>query len=680
MDLQSVYPTVQIHKTNARPLELAIYGEFFPDKPCRICHSRGIPTFKLLKCTEDTKESKFNHYFCQNCVKYITDIFACCRSKNDDVKGDPKNGYICDSCLKIHNHIFALHIINTFKIKNTTFNFPLKKIELNGEIARKEGYFNDILWKCDICEEQFKRSLLIRPNSECDHSNSLYCQASKRCCDHYFCKECFNNAIIAKYENDINLDIEIVNCFAAIHDWDMGTINNCSSYFTRSTLERNCKETDKKFLLYRMKNNYVECYECKKSFRIKNRLDKNMKCLTPGCKGVICILCKKAHHKGACKTEDRIILLKNGNCKPCPHCYNGITKNTLYMLLFEIDKQILKWPYPIYFHNIPAMRTYIIYKKPNINHEYYKWYYVNEFKKEEELINKDGETLNEYILESLSKSIIGNWIACNYDRYIEDVTFTSDIFPPNQEILMLKPIENPKDAFEIKNSKGTICGYFKKYNIMLWCGESSNKSKYWIKKEEGEVLNDGKLYKNDEYLQVKANDLEVFQEICQSGKEKERIVFAKDMKVVGEALYYKLPGWRLQLQKNYDVYLKELNDKNAYVKCQKKAAFKKVDFGEGCEHISCLTCKQDCCIRCLARRSPILVHGNNYHRPSCPYYSYETIDKEKNIFNEKCHECVIFNKIKGKNGNDRMICPPPQILNENNDIPDIEVSAFEPDN
>jgi hypothetical protein len=59
---------------------------------------------------------------------------------------------------------------------------------------------------------------------------------------------------------------------------------------------------------------------------------------------------------------------------------------------------------------------------------------------------------------------------------------------------------------------------------------------------------------------------------------------------------------------------------------------------ENCEHVTCQNpeCGIDFCFRCAAKRSPILEHGNHYHRPACQDYgAYDGPDK----IEPKCSEC-----------------------------------------
>ena len=80
---------------------------------------------------------------------------------------------------------------------------------------------------------------------------------------------------------------------------------------------------------------------------------------------------------------------------------------------------------------------------------------------------------------------------------------------------------------------------------------------------------------------------------------------------------------------------------------------------QGCNHVTCYFCKNDFCFACSAKRNPILIHGNHYHRPSCPNYAnYLGPDKYNP---EKCMECKRLRKI----------CPKPNDLIEM-DIPDDE--------
>lgn len=82
---------------------------------------------------------------------------------------------------------------------------------------------------------------------------------------------------------------------------------------------------------------------------------------------------------------------------------------------------------------------------------------------------------------------------------------------------------------------------------------------------------------------------------------------------------------------------------------------------KGCNHVTCYFCKNDFCFACSAKRNPVLVHGNHYHRPSCPnfseYYGANT------YIPEKCMECRRLKRL----------CPVPEDLVEM-DIPDKEKS------
>ncbi len=84
-----------------------------------------------------------------------------------------------------------------------------------------------------------------------------------------------------------------------------------------------------------------------------------------------------------------------------------------------------------------------------------------------------------------------------------------------------------------------------------------------------------------------------------------------------------------------------------------------------CNHVKCSNCKNDFCFRCSAKRSPIMEHGNHYHRSNCTDYSkYDGEDPYK----EKCDCCSI---IKRKTGQATK-CPRPKEL-ENGDIPNAEM-------
>jgi hypothetical protein len=84
-----------------------------------------------------------------------------------------------------------------------------------------------------------------------------------------------------------------------------------------------------------------------------------------------------------------------------------------------------------------------------------------------------------------------------------------------------------------------------------------------------------------------------------------------------------------------------------------------------CNHVKCSKCKNDFCFRCSAKRSPIMEHGNHYHRSNCTDYSkYDGEDP----FKDKCDCCSI---LKSKTGN-ATICPRPLDF-ENGDIPQAEI-------
>lgn len=76
--------------------------------------------------------------------------------------------------------------------------------------------------------------------------------------------------------------------------------------------------------------------------------------------------------------------------------------------------------------------------------------------------------------------------------------------------------------------------------------------------------------------------------------------------------------------------------------------------------IACGICYTSFCSSCSARLSPIIAHGPSYHRPNC-------IRFEKNIgrtvtMEKSCEECVKFGRL----------CPSPNNLNKNGDIPENE--------
>ncbi len=77
---------------------------------------------------------------------------------------------------------------------------------------------------------------------------------------------------------------------------------------------------------------------------------------------------------------------------------------------------------------------------------------------------------------------------------------------------------------------------------------------------------------------------------------------------------------------------------------------------EDCDHVKCM-CGTEFCIACSAKRSPIMAHGNQYHRKKCnAYFAYSGID---NMYSNECTECVKLGKI----------CTPPNDLDSTGDIP-----------
>ena len=67
-----------------------------------------------------------------------------------------------------------------------------------------------------------------------------------------------------------------------------------------------------------------------------------------------------------------------------------------------------------------------------------------------------------------------------------------------------------------------------------------------------------------------------------------------------------------------------------------KSPYLKDDY---CNHVKCKECKIDFCFVCAATRSPIITHGNHYHRPQCTDYSNPGIG-EVDKMHEKCEECI----------------------------------------
>jgi hypothetical protein len=85
-----------------------------------------------------------------------------------------------------------------------------------------------------------------------------------------------------------------------------------------------------------------------------------------------------------------------------------------------------------------------------------------------------------------------------------------------------------------------------------------------------------------------------------------------------------------------------------------------------CNHVKCSNCKNDFCFRCSAKRSPILEHGNHYHRPFCPDYIDWNGDEPAK---QKCVSCSAFFKKTGK----WELCPRPLQL-VSMDIPEDETA------
>ena len=74
-----------------------------------------------------------------------------------------------------------------------------------------------------------------------------------------------------------------------------------------------------------------------------------------------------------------------------------------------------------------------------------------------------------------------------------------------------------------------------------------------------------------------------------------------------------------------------------------------------CDHVKCAYCLNDFCMACGAKRHPIMIHGNQYHRPECKHYrEFNGTDQ----IEEKCAECKALKKA----------CNRPLNL-ENGDIP-----------
>jgi len=54
--------------------------------------------------------------------------------------------------------------------------------------------------------------------------------------------------------------------------------------------------------------------------------------------------------------------------------------------------------------------------------------------------------------------------------------------------------------------------------------------------------------------------------------------------------------------------------------CPTPGCLRPYTVSNACQHVTCPRCTFDFCFLCAAPRSPILAHGNCYHRPSCEFY------------------------------------------------------------
>lgn len=69
-----------------------------------------------------------------------------------------------------------------------------------------------------------------------------------------------------------------------------------------------------------------------------------------------------------------------------------------------------------------------------------------------------------------------------------------------------------------------------------------------------------------------------------------------------------------------------------------------------CDHVECTSCKLNWCFSCSAIRSPILAHGNFYHRTNCkfyaPYLDQNGNDNLVGVKQEKnCTECTRLGRL-----------------------------------
>ena len=76
---------------------------------------------------------------------------------------------------------------------------------------------------------------------------------------------------------------------------------------------------------------------------------------------------------------------------------------------------------------------------------------------------------------------------------------------------------------------------------------------------------------------------------------------------------------------------------------------------EKCNEVTCNNqdCKVSFCFKCACIRSPILAHGNHYHRPNCPYF--HPFDAEEDSKQPDCTECTRLGQLCPRPPNLRVI-------------------------
>ena len=116
---ETAYQSTEYKKTlsNAFEEKVDCYGKF-TQGTCSICNITGT-TFKLRDCREEKDEinSKYTHYFCQNCVRLIAEkLYTESKDKENSIK------YTCDSCLSVLNREPMIEFIHQCRSRTIEFN------------------------------------------------------------------------------------------------------------------------------------------------------------------------------------------------------------------------------------------------------------------------------------------------------------------------------------------------------------------------------------------------------------------------------------------------------------------------------------------------------------------------------------------------------------------------------